>query len=149
MRTWSKYRDRRGRTVVLARTRRVLEPVLSELHAQGVKCDLAKRRDQFVSPQFIWLQNVLNLSLRPTDLRSFSSLVGAANRIGEPALDAQFISAEATSIGDDFLESWANEASNSCDKTITEMSKMAKRLVESRRSWRDVLSEALEWLPQR
>ena len=139
--------DARGRTAVLGRTRKVLEPVLHALRATGVRCSLATRREQFVSPQFIWLQNALNLSLRPTDRQSFAGLVGAGNRMAGFELDAEFIAAEAAPIGGSLLEHWALEAKNDANEMGELLSGFAMTLVQSRASWRRVLKEALDWLP--
>ena len=139
--------DARGRTAILGRTRKVLEPVLKTLRASGVRCSLATRREQFVSPQFVWLQNALNLSLRPTDRQSFAGLVGAGNRMAGLELDAEFITAEATPRGGSLLEYWAIEAKDDTNEMGELLSEFAMRLVQSRASWRRVLKEALDWLP--
>jgi len=73
-----------GRVAVLGRTRAMLKPVLDKLGNAGVTASIAARRDRFVSPQFVWLQSCLELSLRPMDRQMFTGL--AEPPIGSLAL---------------------------------------------------------------
>ena len=139
--------DDRGRTVVLGRTRKILDPVLAALVQKDVDCKLAIRRDQFVSPQFIWLQNALNLALRPTDRQSFKRLVGAGNRMASLDLDANLIASEAACTGRGFLEYWTISLADNSGEIATELSNFALRLVQHRESWESVVQDSLDWLP--
>ena len=136
-----------GQTAVLGRTRAILQPVLDALKNAGVKASLAKRRDRFVSPQFVWLQNCLELSLHPTDGQMFTQMVGAANRIAGVELDAAILAAEAESSNVGYLEFWALVALDKDNETVKILAELALRLVQSRVSWRKVVSDALDWLP--
>ena len=70
-----------GHVGILSRTRAVLRPVLQALQEAGVRASLIARRGRFVSPQFLWLESCLDLSLRPTDDRMFTAMGVSANRI--------------------------------------------------------------------
>ena len=136
-----------GQTVVLGRTRAVLEPVLDALKNAGVNSSLPKRRDRFVSPQFIWLHSCLELSLRSMDRLKFTEMVGVANRITGAELDAAALAASAESANVGYLEHWALAARNSENDILVRLAEFASRLAQSRVSWRQVVSDALEWLP--
>ncbi|ABQ30014.1 ATP-dependent helicase [Acidiphilium cryptum] len=137
-----------GRTAVLGRTRAILQPVLDELRKLGVAASIATRRDRFVSPQFVWLQSCLDLSLRPTDRRAFTTMAAAANRITGIELDVAILAAEARSSDASLLEYWALAANNAGNDIASSLAEFALRLVQSRSTWRKVVSEAIAWLPQ-
>ncbi len=65
--------QRRG-TVVLARSRALLEPVRATLEALNVPAALLARRDDFVSPQLRWLVACLKQINRPLDRRNMAVL---------------------------------------------------------------------------
>jgi DNA helicase-2/ATP-dependent DNA helicase PcrA len=137
----------RNQTAVLGRTRAVLQPVLDALRKAGVTASIATRRDRFVSPQFIWLQSALELTLRPTDRQMFTAMAGAANRIAGIELDAAILAAEAESADMGYLEYWALAAPTAENEIASRLSDLALRLVQSRVSWRKIVAEALAWLP--
>lgn len=136
-----------GKTAVLGRTRAILKPVLEALKEAGVDASLAKRRERFVSPQFVWLQSCLELSLRSMDRRKFIEMVVAANRITDSDLDAAILAAAAISADISYLEYWALYAKDTNGGCLNQLTQFASRLVQSRTSWRQVVSEALDWLP--
>jgi DNA helicase-2/ATP-dependent DNA helicase PcrA len=113
-----------GETVVLGRTRAILQPVLNALLANSVKAFIVTRRDRFISPQFVWLQSCLDQSLRPADRQVFTAMADAANRIAGTELDPGLLSVEAEASGSSFLEYWAL-AANASENPI------ASRLADS------------------
>ncbi|MGH9343827.1 MAG: ATP-dependent helicase [Terriglobia bacterium] len=137
-----------GRTVVLGRTRAILQPVLSALRDKAVKAYIFTRRDRFISPQFVWLQGCLDQSLRPTDRQIFTAMADAANRIASIELDVGLLAVEAEASGRSFLEYWALAAKASENLIALRLAGLAIRLLESRAAWRDVVAEALVWLPE-
>ena len=136
-----------GQTAVLGRTRAILQPILDALRSVGIGASIVTRRDRFVSPQFVWLHSCLDLTLRPTDRQMFTGMVGAANRIGGVELDAGILAAGAESSDVGYLEYWALTAQDTDSEVVKHLAKFALRLVQSRASWRQVVSEALDWLP--
>jgi DNA helicase-2/ATP-dependent DNA helicase PcrA len=137
-----------GGTAVLGRTRAVLNPVLEALRAAGVKASIATRRDRFISPQFAWLQACLDQSLRPTDRLVFIAMTNAANRVAGIELDPALLEAEAEGAGRSLLEHWALAAQGTRNSVAARMAELALRLIQSRVSWRSVVTEALAWLPE-
>ncbi len=136
----------RGQVAVLGRTRAVLQPVLDALKARGVTASIASRRDRFISPQFLWLQSCLDLSLRPGDRQVFTALAAAANRIAGLQLDTALMLAEAASTGTSYLEHWALTAEASQNEIAQKLSAIALRLVRSRSSWQQIVTEAISLL---
>lgn len=149
VKTLAGHREIWGQTAILARQRWLLDPVKKSLEAVGVKSYLAGRPDQFASPQFVWLESCLHLSFLPMSRRAFASLVVAGNRIArnDDDLDADAVSIEATATGKGFLEFWSDLAARSGDSNLTQLSQLAKRLIDSRRNWREIVREAVDWLP--
>lgn len=147
--TLADSRDIWGQTAILARHKWLLRPVKSGLDAVGVKSHLGGCRDQLASPQFVWLDGCLHLSVRPMDRRAFASLVVAGNRIArnDDDFDADSVSIEAMAKGKSFLEFWSDLAARSGDLNLAQLSQFAKRLVDSRRNWRGIVGEAVDWLP--
>jgi DNA helicase II / ATP-dependent DNA helicase PcrA len=137
----------RAQTAVLARTRSILEPILKQLRSRGVTAAIAARRDRYISPQFVWLQALLELAIRPADRRTFFSLCNAANRTAKQELDPAFLAAEAEASGKGFLDAWASAMHATNDPTSTRLADMAQRLIRSRDSWPSVMREGIDWLP--
>jgi DNA helicase-2/ATP-dependent DNA helicase PcrA len=137
-----------GSTAVLGRTRAILAPVLEALRAGGVKAAIVTRRDRFISPQFVWLQTCLDQSLRPTDRQVFVAMANAANRIAGTELDAAILEVEATAAGHSLLEHWALAAQNTQNAIAMRLAELAFRLIQSRSTWRAVVTDALAWLPE-
>lgn len=130
-------------TAILGRTRSLLEPFLKELQKRGVKAALAQRRDQFISPQFSWLQASLELAIRPTDRQTFLLLVNSANRIAAIELDPLSLLAEAEAEGRSYLEHWALAISTEGSQIGAQLSALTRPLVESRSAWRAFVREAI------
>jgi DNA helicase-2/ATP-dependent DNA helicase PcrA len=139
--------DTWGKTAVLGRTRALLTPVLKALQVAGAKASIATRRDRFISPQFVWLQTCLDQSIRPTDRRVFVLMADAANRIAEIELDAALLEVEAEAAGHGLLEHWAIAAQQTDNVIAKRLAELSLRLIQSRTSWRAVVTEALAWLP--
>jgi DNA helicase-2/ATP-dependent DNA helicase PcrA len=136
----------RGQVAVLGRTRAVLQPVLDALKIRGIAASIAVRRDRFISPQFTWLQSCLDLSLRPGNRQGFTALAVAANRIAGLQLETALLLAEAASTGTSLLEHWALAAEASQNEIAMNLSAIALRLVRSRFSWQQIVTDAITFL---
>jgi DNA helicase-2/ATP-dependent DNA helicase PcrA len=140
-RTW-------GTTVVLGRLRTILKPIYEAMKVKGVKAVLVTRRDQFISPQFVWLHACLGQALRSTDRRVFTVMVDSANRIAGTDFDAALLIAKAEATGQSFMEHWA-EALKTCQNEIAaKLADIAMRLIQSRVSWKKIMLETVAWLPE-
>ena len=80
---------------VLARTRKLLEPVVCELEDCGVSAFIATRKDEFVSRPMVWLHSTLRLANARSDLvqlrkvcKSFFALTGTNVQVSDVISDA-------------------------------------------------------------
>ena len=139
-------RDVWGHVGILSRIRAVLRPVLQALQEAGVRASLIARRGRFVSPQFLWLESCLDLSLRPTDDRTFTAMGVSANRIASMDVDVAMLAAEAQSATVNYLEYWALAVKDTGNTVAVRLAAFALRLVQSRTAWGRVVAEAIPWL---
>jgi len=132
-----------GKIVILGRTRSLLQSCLDCLKSRGVKAVLAQRRDNFISPQFVWLQACLDQILRPTNRRYFNLFVNSANRICDLELDPELLIAEAESAGESFCEYWAKTAISTDSPIAQKLGSFVQRLAQSRSNWKEVTQDAI------
>ena len=135
-------------TAILGRTRAILQPLQKVLSDLGVNAYISTRRGRFVSAQYLWLHSCLDLSLRPTDRRMLISMTSAANRVAGIELDAAMVRAEADSLNASYLETWARSAKKCDNQVAAQLADFGLSLVNARTSWRQTVSEAIEWLSQ-
>ena len=100
--------DALDQTVVLARARRVLDPIAAALAALGINSQVIIRRDEFQSPAFRWLHNALRLSVHNTDERVFRAFVGTFNEMFDTGLSPAEIIAQSEADRVDLLTAWQN-----------------------------------------
>lgn len=96
-----------GHTVVLARNRSLLDVLLPQLKNAGVPTVIAQRRDNFLTPEFRWLQFTLRQVVRPLDKTNFIRLVNAYNKMAGLELSAKQLVIDAEQQGRDYLTLWA------------------------------------------
>lgn len=132
-----------GKIAILGRTRSLLVPLLECLRARGVKAVLSQRRDNFVSPQFVWLQACLDQCIRPNNKRVFNLLVNSANRICSIELDPILLFAEAASAGESPYEYWAKLAITTSSTSANKLGILTQRLAQSRNNWKQIVDELI------
>ena len=93
-------------TAVLARVRRLLDPIAAALTALGIDCQVVVRRDEFQSAAFSWLHNVLRLAVHNTDERVFHALTGTFNEMFGCTLSTEEIIAQSQADRVDLLTAW-------------------------------------------
>ncbi|RZJ29965.1 MAG: hypothetical protein EOO18_11785, partial [Chryseobacterium sp.] len=135
-----------GKVVILGRTRYLIEPYLDALKIFSVKATLSQRRDNFVSPQFVWLHALLDQAVRPTNRRFFEILTNAANRICNLELDATLLAVESDAIGMNHYEYWAKVAKESSNILAQKLGELAYNLAQSRVAWKKIIVEAIPLL---
>jgi len=113
--------------------------MLACLKAHSVNAVLAQRRDNFLSPQFVWLQACLDQAVHPLNKRGFVVLVNAANRIADLQIDPSILIAEAEAAGHSPFEHWGVSASATTSSVAQELSKLAAKLAESRKDWKQAV----------
>jgi DNA helicase-2/ATP-dependent DNA helicase PcrA len=131
---------------ILGRRRALLEPMLSSLRELGVPAAILERRDSFISPQFVWLEMLLDQALRPRDKRRFAVFVNAANRFAAIELDPLIIMAQAQALGLSYLEQWGAAASSYVDTVANAIGKLTLNLTSSRAGWKVVVKDAIKVL---
>ena len=110
----------RGRTLVLARTRALLESMRDALQAESVNATILNRRDDFASPEMRWLVACLKQINRPLDRRNLATLVeafgsfvpgcAAASAGGPVLLDVDDLLSRSAAEGVTYLSVWSRVA---------------------------------------
>ncbi len=135
-----------GTIAIIGRTRALLQPMLECFRSASVKANLVQRRDNFVSPQFVWLQACLDQSLRPLNKRVFANLVNAANRFLGLELDPALLAAEAEAAGQSYFEYWGTLVSAQDAPIAKSIGQLVQRLASSREEWKKIVEEAIALL---
>jgi DNA helicase-2/ATP-dependent DNA helicase PcrA len=139
--------DKRGEVAVLARTRALLERMHTALTQAGVTAAIAQRRDDFRSPQFLWLAAALRLASRPLDRRALDALTGAFNRwIGTEILSDDVAAAAAIS-GRSLLAEWSTSLAAASDDQVMTLVAKAMELGDQPTIFRNFISGFLAQLP--
>ena len=136
-----------GEVAVLARTRALLEGIQTALASQSIKAVIAQRRDDFRSPQFLWLGAVLRQALRPLDRRALGALVGAFNRWFGTCLRGDDLLSSADLSSRSYIEEWAAAAASSESSLAVELAHMTARLSKETSRFRAFIDEFLIKLP--
>lgn len=130
-----------GEVAVLARTRALLDKIQTALANQSIKAVIAQRRDDFRSPQFLWLGAVLRQSLRPLDRRALEALTGAFNRWFGVALRGDDLLSSADLSSRSYIEEWATAAAMSENPLAVELANMASRLSKEPSKFRTFIDD--------
>jgi DNA helicase-2/ATP-dependent DNA helicase PcrA len=136
-------------TVVLARTRALLDPVKQALEARRVTAQIAQRRDDFLSPEFRWITACLRQVIRPLEQRNFAVMVESFNRIAELELTPDQIIATATTSGKAFLEIWMDETTDLILGSRAGALLDAAKSLRTNSGYKDFLSKVLSTLNAR
>ena len=100
-----------GQTAVLARVRRLLDPIAAAMTEFGIKSQVVVRRDEFQSAAFRWLHNALRLAVHNTDERVFRAFTGTFNEIFGSTFSSAEIIAKSKVDGVDLLSGWYSTVS--------------------------------------
>ena len=140
-------RDRWGEVAVLARTRALLDKIHTALSKVQVNAVIAQRRDDFRSPQFLWLAAVLRQAARPLDKRALEALTGAFNRwFGtETRVDDIIVATDLSSKA--FLEEWGSAISGVGVQEAAELASLAAQLGKEPSRFRGFIDEVLKRIP--
>ena len=93
-------------TAVLARVRRLLDPISAALTELGINSQVIVRRDEFQSAAFSWLHNALRLAVHNTDERVFQAFAGTFNEMFDTTLSPAEIIAQSQADRVDLLTGW-------------------------------------------
>ncbi len=138
----------KGRCVVLARTRKLLEQVVDALEAAGVPAYLAMRKDEFVSAPMRWLHAILRLANAPQDREQLRRACKAFYALEGIQLDAKDVASSAATVEGSFLRAFAQVA-----LAREEIAAMTRSLLEQSvpkladtLDFRDFTTRAFAWL---
>ena len=102
--------DSRCESVVLARTRRLLETVVDALEDNGVPAFIAVRKDEFISNQMIWLHSVLRLANARQDREQLRRVCKSFFELAGVNLQVRDIISDAAAAEGDYLRAWHRTA---------------------------------------
>ena len=102
----------RSDCVVLARTRRLLEPVVNALEATGIAAYIALRKDEFLSNEMIWLHSVLRLANARQDREQLRRVCKSFFDLAGVNLQVRDIISDAATADGDYLRAWQRTASS-------------------------------------
>lgn len=132
---------------VLARTRVLLEKIHGALCAQGVAAVIAQRRDDFRSPQFLWMSAVLRQALRPLDRRALEMMAGAFNRWFGLGVRVEDVLAAADLTSRSYLDEWVLATNQPINSVAGELATAAGQLGKEPARFRNFIDEVLRRIP--
>ncbi|MGP2494454.1 ATP-dependent helicase [Mesorhizobium sp. PUT5] len=142
-------RGRWGDVAVLARTRSLLENLQAALTQKQVTAVIFQRRDDFRSPQFLWLSAVLRQALRPLDRRALEILTGSFNRwfSTDTRVDLIITASELTERS--FLDEWAIAVKAALPDSLdaTELADLASKFGKEPMRFRPFIETVLAKMP--
>ena len=102
----SKRAAKQSDCVVLARTRRLLEPVVGALKAKGIDAYIALRKDEFLSNQMVWLHSILRLANARQDREQLRRVCKSFFDLAGINLQVRDIISDAAAADGDYLRTW-------------------------------------------
>ncbi len=136
--------DARGRTAVLARNTALLESTSGALRQNGIPAAIAKRRDDFLSPQMRWLVACLRQVQRPMDVRNISLLADTFARFAGGAVDPDDLIARADTQGVTYLAAWMHSAGETAAPGISQsLLGLTEQLVSGSKDHRATVNQVL------
>ena len=140
--------SKRAEVAVLARTRALLGRMQKALADANVPAAIAQRRDDFRSPQFLWLSAALRLAARPLDRRALDAVTGAFNRWLGTDILSDDVAAAADISSRSLLSEWATAAAVIADDHVKALASIAADLSNQPSAFRDAIIRALARFPQ-
>ena len=132
---------------VLARTRSLLDKIAEALKVEGVPAVIAQRRDDFRSPQFMWLASTLRQASRPLDVRALETLVGAFNRWFGTDTRTDLIVAAAELSSKPYLVEWALTFTDTNNPAISILTNATQTLAYAPGNFREFVDTTLSCFP--
>ena len=137
-----------GDTVVLARSRRLVESMADELGRQGVAYQIDERRLEYLSPEMRWLVSCLGLIAKPMDLRIFRRLVDTFNAFAGTRLDSELLASMAESEGCSYSDAWLRAAESECSEMALLDQVRAIARPDDQQSWDGIVDFLKERAPR-
>jgi DNA helicase II / ATP-dependent DNA helicase PcrA len=96
---------------------------------------IATRRDDFISPAYIWMQAVLRQLVRPADVRNFEILVNSFAQLSGYSVDAEGVTDHEIETGKSLLLAWV-DASQAISGNAADLVSATGELVRNPGGWR-------------
>ena len=146
----SRPSDARSDTVVLARARKLLEPVVDALKAEGIAAFIAVRKDEFISNQMIWLHSVLRLANARQDREQLRRICKSFYELAGVNLQVRDIISDAATVEGDYLRAWQRTASRmpQLDRQTRLFLDTCIPTLSEKLDFRSFIRTAFEWFGQ-
>ncbi|MFC7688681.1 3'-5' exonuclease [Paeniroseomonas aquatica] len=125
----------------------MLERIQQALSTAGVPAAIAQRRDDFRSPEFLWLSAVLRQTLRPLDTRALEALIGAFNRWWGTELQVGDIIAAAEVSNRSYLDEWAAAVPPQIDAAGLKLAELTAKYGKEPSRFRHFIDAVIQDLP--
>lgn len=135
--------SRRGEVAVLARNHSLLNKLLYSLNAKSVPAIIAQRRDDFGSPQFLWLSAVLNIAIRPLDKKMFERMIGSFNRWFSLDVDSEEIFSASEISSKSYTNEWCLSIQGSNIAQAVRFADLATKFCQQPASFRSFVKEVI------
>lgn len=134
-----------GSTAILARNRRLLEGVLTELQRKGIAAIISQRKNEFESTPFQWLHSILRLASDTHNRTHLEAVCGTFSQLSKVDIEADDVINDAQTSQLGFLHHWVRLArSKADDSTKAILDNVMRYLVEGR-DFRKFSDEAIKW----
>ena len=137
----------RSETAVLARTRKLLEPMQEALHNYSISAEITMRRDDFASPQVRWLLHCLTQIRRPLDRHNMMMLADAFASFAPLSVNLDGIISRSETEGVTYLKVWlesVQETAAACP--FTEVIDMIAKLAAGEARFGSTIQQILKHL---
>lgn len=128
---------------VIARNRRILQSCLDSMTGKGVHAVLYRRKNEFESPYFIWLHNVLRLTRKRNDRRFLSRLLEASSHFMDNVPEADEIKMWSEATDGDLLRGYVETlGEGQLPEQILSSLKLA---LAERQDYKSFVTVSLKW----
>jgi DNA helicase II / ATP-dependent DNA helicase PcrA len=128
------YFSELGKTIVLARSRKLLEGAQRAFEKISIRAIISQRKDEFVSSPFVWLHSILRLSNDRQDRNSLEAVCGSFSQLTGCVTDVEEIVSQADATNHDYLQNWAKISGKSTDNpsALSIIEQANKHIIENR-----------------
>lgn len=92
--------------VILARNRRLLDAAEKTLRLEGIPAVISQRKDEFLSPPFVWLHSLLRLANDRQNSAYLEAICGSFSQLAGIDVDPDEVITQAKSSNRDYLQHW-------------------------------------------
>jgi DNA helicase-2/ATP-dependent DNA helicase PcrA len=132
---------------VLARNRRLLDAVKTDLTNLRIAAAVLQRRDDFASQPFVWMHACLRQALKRNDRKNIEVVAGAFGVLKSVEIDVPALVAQADARHGDYLREWCDIVrSISPDADASKVIDEVRALLVDTTDYRRFISFALRWL---